>query len=321
MGILNYCSWGADALDYAVPGTIQTSASYVGADGFALIQGPARIPTNSLSTDIWACSKTYFSAVGFRSEQPLRFFAQDGTTTIAYLASSTAETFTLWVNIGGTLTNVGTSAVQALGTNSRIDAHLVIGVSGSVEVFANGTSILSWSGDNSNGGAYTSCESVEFDGYASNAAGNPLWCLIADEDTRVFDCQQIIPTGAGAHTDFGAYTSVDDFAADPYTDFASSTTVGDKLSAACTDPLARFSTGYDVVGVAVTARARAGNGSPRLKPLIRHGGVDATGDAALLNGTDSATKHLFTVNPSTGLPWTYAELASMEIGCEVAAPA
>lgn len=331
MAVLGASSWAAGTLAEGVSAPLFNTDtwSYEEANSvFEIIKGSEVTIVNfSAQSNFWAATSLYmeFSTTNSFDAQTLFAFKNAAGVSVVEIRTTSSETYQIWTRSGGTLTLRATSAVQGAiaAPEHRYDAHVDIGASGSVTLYLNGTSVVTWSGDTSDGGAYTSCVKVEAKAeMAFSAILGVIWCLVTDDDSRSYRCHQVIPTGAGSNNDFtGTYAEVDDVRTTaPYTDVASGDTVGQKFSVAATDPLSAYSSGYDVVGVLVVNRARAGSGNPRIKPLIRHGGVEASGDTAALNPTDSAAKHLFTVNPSTGVAFTYSELADIEIGCEVVAP-
>ncbi|MCG6560469.1 hypothetical protein MB818_19855 [Ruegeria sp. 1NDH52C] len=137
--------------------------------------------------------------------------------------------------------------------------------------------------------------------------------LVSDQDTRGRRFRILRPTGPGAlATAVGGHAELGD--GDPAT-FAYARTVGD----AVTSTLTPGATPPGTIGrVILASHARNASANPNPGQVInrlRIAGTnhDAAGQAPTGASLEALTSE-WAVNPDTGLPWTWADLAGLEIG-------
>ena len=212
-----------------------------------------------------------------------------------------------------------TSATGQGATDTRFDVHVVIGVSGSVTVYANGSSIVTWSGDTTDGGSYGNITSVVFRRHnLSFPFGN---LLATDDDSRDYEVIQLTTQANGGLTDFtGSESDIDD-TTPSFADSITSTTAGDQSTFTLEDIPAGFSSGYTVEGVHVSAMTRNATGDARARAIVRSSGVVGQGDIKSLQPVVATVNHFFTTDPNTSTAWTVSGVNAMEAGVESVAPA
>lgn len=271
------------------------------------------------SSEIWVSFYTYEFTSGtnfplldvLSAGVPLFQLDRDSTTTIAmeYWNGSA------WVEIAADSSFV--SAVRY-----RIDVHIKIdNTVGIIDWYVDGILRDSFSGDT----LYTAATTVDkvvlrATTTAGLPSGNFSAIIIADEDTRDMIYSQTPVDGAGAETDWsGAYTAIDETGVND-ADFIQSTTAGQRATFSFGNLHADFATGYDVVGVGVSARgSRGASGPANLKPLVRSGTTNGEGDPTAMDLTWKPARHFFALNPATTAAFTVSEVDSAQIGVRSAA--
>lgn len=204
--------------------------------------------------------------------------------------------------------------------------------SGSCKVRIDGVEIINDTGD-LRASSYTSgVSSVEFTGKDEPSNTGIYWddIVIYDNTGSSFNSfigptriATVKPNAVGDDSDGtptagNNYENVDE--ADTHdgdTTTVSFATAGDKDLYQCESlPV----TPIDIKGVVVSAYSRAGGTTPREAKLkIKHGGTEADGDDFQVPHSVGykVRQDGFSVNPSTGLAWTEAEINAMQIGIEV----
>lgn len=194
---------------------------------------------------------------------------------------------------------------------------------GSVEVRQYNLPLLSWNGDTQNGGTGI-INRVQIGGYQQtsfNADDLRIW---DDQGTTcndwVGDCRvrNILPAADGFYVGFDPSTGVDRFACvdegvlNGDTDYITGADPGNKVSFS---PTQITYTG-NIVSVTPKAWVRKTDaGNAELKSLLRIGGVDYEGNACGVGDTyQPVYNKTWELNPATGLPWTPAEINTLEFG-------
>jgi len=200
----------------------------------------------------------------------------------------------------------------------RYDIKIVVADSGGeVEIFRDGVSQGSYSGDTKRRTG-TQVASLRLDGteYFDNV---PYFSavFVCDEDTRSMEYIQTKPSSAGNYTTWdGAYTDIDEIGINDGDDI-STQDAGDQSTFGQGTITTDFDSGYDVIGVAVMARARkATDTSQSIKMMVRSGTTDGVGGASALSLTFLPHFDVFDNDPATGSAWTISAAKSAEIGVE-----
>lgn len=199
---------------------------------------------------------------------------------------------------------------------------------GVFKCYRNGTLIFNYSGDTIGVPGSPTIDGVRLG--AQNTNGGPLGtrafnCFLADEDTRDIYCQSMnITSVAGDLNAFsGSYLDINEVAQSTnpaYDTTARGSGVDDaEFSQNFSDPTAPFDVGYSVIGVGVHMRAHYVTNAKDVRPLVRRGGVTAYGTQVVLTPGVQRDFQMFTLDPATGLAWTYANLAAAQIGAQAKA--
>lgn len=215
---------------------------------------------------------------------------------------------TAWVTTAATI-NIGTG-------RTVIDVHLVCGVSGSINVYANNTLVSTITGLNA---AVDNAAFIQL----SNAPTTAGWSQILVCDSNTIGCHvaSVTPTANGANTawvaDFNAIVKLG------FNDntMISSATLGDKESYVASD--ITVNPGFTVNSVWFAVRARLNSVSPaNILPLLRIGGVDYSGAyhfAGLNTTTFGPSIAAFATDPSGGAWNGSTNINAAEVGFQTAA--
>lgn len=137
--------------------------------------------------------------------------------------------------------------------------------------------------------------------------------LVSDQDTRGRRFRILRPTGAGAlATAEGGYGELGD--GDPAT-FAYARAAGDAVTSTLTPGAAPPGTIGKIILASYARNAVETPNPATVVNRLRIGGTDydATGQSPA-SGSIEALGSEWALNPATGVPWTWADLASLEIG-------
>ena len=204
----------------------------------------------------------------------------------------------------------------------RFDIRLKIdSTAGAFEIYRSGAAVGSTVSGNTAFRTDDYAEHIVFRS-SDNSTGNSnasvySACFTADEDTRDIDYIQLQPNGAGTNSDWtGAYTDVDETGADD-SDTLTSNTAADVSTFAMENLASPYTSGYDVVALGVSSRAKKGASGPGNLKLVCYEGTTkgATANQSLDIGRKPYTG-LFHTNPDTSAEWTVSEIDAAEIGVE-----
>jgi hypothetical protein len=191
----------------------------------------------------------------------------------------------------------------------KLDVNVTYGTSGSVNVYLDGTLVISYSGD------VTTDSATTLSGFVlgvHTAVSACYWSEIiaASEDTRALNLVTLAPTANGnTYTfDTGNYANVNETVTDD-TGLITSGTAGE---------LAQFTvnasgiTGTPAIrALCVSARAQKGGSGPQnAKMSVRSGGIDQLGSAVPLPAAMNRAAYIFPTNPGTGGSWAYSDLTA-----------
>jgi hypothetical protein len=205
----------------------------------------------------------------------------------------------------------GTS--YASSTFVKFDLQLInYGASGTINVYASGALVCTYSGNLSLAGV------DGFDCFVNTNIATQVYMnelIIADQDTRLFSVVTHYPNGAGDTNDWtgAGYTAIDEYNADDG-DVVYSDVPGQNFQAA----LSNLPAGNFVVkAVKVEARmSRSPTGVANARLGVKtNSAVDVGGDIPL----DTAWTHkerLMVLNPVTGTTWTQAEIDALQLNVQ-----
>lgn len=131
----------------------------------------------------------------------------------------------------------------------------------------------------------------------------------------------LLPDGVGNYsnmTPYGGptnYELVDENPPNDDTDYVYSETEGDKDTYAMNDTTDSSEAIAGVVASIVSRKTDAG--AKFLRPVVRIGGVDYTGDSGALAETYGLVSHVWDESPATATTWASTEIDGMEVGQEV----
>lgn len=215
------------------------------------------------------------------------------------------------VSAAGSVTSLATTAVTpAAATLIKVDMYVNYGASGTVQLYLDGTLVLSYSGNTVTDSA-TAIASVVLGGINTNVPHYWSEVICADVDTRSMSLVTLAPTANGNtfNWDAGSYANINETTLDD-TGVISSGTVGQ---------VAQFTVGSSgitgnsaIKAVCVTARASAGTTGPQhVKASVRTGGADyASATIALQSGSLARIQGVFLTNPATGNAWVNSDVTA-----------
>lgn len=250
-------------------------------------------------------------------------------TPIAIIKGGGVELFRIFQKSGGLIieyhngsswTESGTLFTWTAAALSRFDFHVVIHDStGTLTIYKGGTEQTSTTfsaGDTLLRGE-SNMDQIVFDHNQLFAGTLVLSAAFASTtDSRNIDMSQRAIDGAGGLTDWaGDNTDVDETGVDT-ADKVTSDTTTEKESftfAALHGDLS----GDTVIGVGLTAWAKKGSSGPaNLQLGTRHNSVNGFGSNIALGVTYAPHQELFTDNPDTTNPWTFAEADGAEVALQ-----
>lgn len=278
-------------------------------------------PLKTPSATIWHAFTVYLDNWDMHSVRTVEWFddtdtalfrlnkpQDDSTTTVEYWDGAAWQAF------------ANTFEFTGSGAKDRWDIKIVLSDTvGEIEIFKNAVSVWSFSGDNLlNGSGGTQVKSFRLGGRRFfNKQTTFSAVFVCDEDTRSMTYVQTTPSSAGNYTDWtGAYTDIDG-AGFTDGDDISTQNAGDKATFGQGTLTTDFDTGYDVVGIAVNARANKAGGLPLgIKLMVRSGTTDGVGTEQSLALAKQPFYEIFNTDPATGSQWTISAVKAAEIGIE-----
>lgn len=257
--------------------------------------------------------------------------------SIFYLNSGTNSQILLKVNsigrlelyVGGVLKSTSNAALNT-STWYSLQLHATIAAAGRVIVARDASSvtgppILDWSGDTR---GYPTIPTVDSVGFP--ASGNNIWVddvvlstftdIVNDFTPGDYRLKTLFPSGGGDTTTLAVTGAASNYLAeqtnDGDTSYVSSINPGD--TDLYTYP-ASMLTGniYAVIHGQVSRKSDTGSRSA-VSAIKTHGTVYAN-NAGACQTTYAVQEFMRTVNPSTGLPWTVAEVDALQAGPQVGA--
>lgn len=322
-------AWGTSTTEVvtstSLPAGISTvtNAALIGAyvsEGFSVDSDAAGVlPKLTLSTpdsEIWFGTNFYEETSYSSSNVPLVFYG--GTTALFRLYTSTSTTWRMEYWNGSAWTAAFTAVTCPVASSiHRLDIRLKMdNAVGAIELYVGGVLQASYAGDTIYTAETTISSVVVGYAHATNSI-QTTWsaCFVSDEDSRQILYTQRAVNGAGAATDWtGAFTTIDETGFDD-TDLLQSSTNGHVSTFAKAALPTALNTGYDVIGVGVTARARKGASGPaNLQLVSRSGAVNGVSASKALGVTFTPYQEMFPLDPNTAAVWTYANADSSQLG-------
>ena len=310
--------------------TVSTAAiaPYVVEGIFIKLRGPETSSTDSMgftlstpSSDFWVSFHTYgIISTSGNDRPPMEVF---GNGKGLFRLMPTNGLFVIQYHNDTSYQTSGTSFGPLLdNTIIRWDFHVVIhDTTGTLTVYINGneqTSTTFSAGDTLLRGESVADE-VRFAAPENINVGSYLSaCFVSDTDSRIIHYVQRVLDGAGTETDWvGAYTDIDEVGIDP-DDFIQSGTTTEKATYTFAALPAALNTGFDVVGVGVSARAAKGSasGPSNLQLAVRENVTNGFSSSKALSDFWAPYQHMFPLNPDTTSAWTFAEADAAEVGVQ-----
>jgi len=174
--------------------------------------------------------------------------------------------------------------------------------------------------DTTNSAARSFCKKIEIGGNQNSGYVYYSGLVAANENTLNFFYVQTKPAADGNYTDWnGDYTDIDEVGMDDtdvlyaQTNGAQSTFTQTSLDPSFTD------TAWDIKALGTSAQVFNGSvrALPNIQMLTRSGTTDATGDLESITVAKKGVKHLFDVDPATGVEWTVTDVAAAETGVKL----
>lgn len=216
---------------------------------------------------------------------------------------------------GSSFTNISTENLDIVfnePSRKKMEFHIVVGASGSIDTFIDGTFYAqhSFSGDTT--------DLVDLESFRCYSDFNTAYSevIVADESTLDMRVQSLTPTGNGFHTDWtGDFNDVDSF--DDGTSIKTATT--EKESFTFSDITASVG-GRAIKGLFFGVRANHINAvSPdQVNQFVRISSTDFSVTGPTLGPSSGflPQQALFAVNPDTLTSWTESEINALEAGVE-----
>ena len=244
------------------------------------------------------------------------------TVLFQWGGSSINNKYNFWqYNNGAGFTTIGSgsssSAYLVRDSLHRIDVHIKMDdTTGVIEYYVDEILVSSFSGDTIRTAALT-MDGVLIRSIDASNGGNVCTysaIIVADEDTRDLMYLQGAVNGDGAETAWtGDYTAVDETGVNTV-DGISSANNGDVETFSKVALLASLSD-YEVYGVGLNAVAKRGATGPQnLQLAVRSGSTNVFSASKALDLEYTAYPEVFTVNPATAAPWTFAEADAAQVG-------
>ena len=243
------------------------------------------------------------------------FSVLDGTTRrlVLKMSASNGKYQLIKRTAAGTNTTLATAAPNIPpNVLYKLDLFVDYGAGGRVQLYADGTLLIDYSGDVTTDGA-TALSGFVLGSVAGSGATTyaSLWSEIiaATQDTRALSLVTLPPSGAGATWAWtGAYTDLNEVTTNDATLCTSANPDETALVAVNT---AGITGNPAVLAVCVSARAQKGGTGPQNGQLVvRTGGNDYPGGAQPLPAALARIANVWESNPATAGPWAPGDLTA-----------
>jgi hypothetical protein len=294
--------------------TATTAARRTGNARCSLKVGPSAATTDgwqgalsSAQSAFWLTARYYIAATPTTTNAEVCSLL-DGSVRRLTLRISSGVYQLVKRNSVGTVTTLVTSsvAISAL-TVQKLDIQVNYAVSGTVNIYLDGSLIISYSGDVTTDSATTLSSFV-----LGNTGSAVHWSegICTDGDTRALNLVTMAPNANGNTFSFdtGSYANINE------------TTIDDTglITSATAGQLAQFTVGSSGItgtpairALCISARAQKGGTGPQnCKMSVRTGGVDQLSSLLSLPAAMNRTAYVFETNPGTSGPWAYNDLTA-----------
>jgi hypothetical protein len=261
-------------------------------------------------SSFWLTARAYFNLVSRNFAEVVSLLDSGGNRRVVLKLDSASNNKWQLIkrNAAQTTTVLLTSSASVpSGVLSKIDVFVNFAAAGSLQLYVDGTLVLSYSGD------LTTDSVTSLAGFALGHTDNTSYwseVICADTDTRGLSLATLAPSANGNSFTFdsGSVSSINETTLDDAT-LISSGTAGQ---------LAQFTVGSSgitgnpaVKAVCVTARAaKGGSGPQNAKMSVRTGGADYLSGSLALPASLGRIQGVFTTNPGTSAPWAPTELTA-----------
>lgn len=319
MSILAFATSTAECVDGDLPAgvSVVTTATNIAPycdEGVSVGVGPLLL-NFAAASEVWI---DFYIYVSVGTTRPIAYL-RSGSTNLFRITCPTSSTIRLDYWDGAAWVS-GTASGGTLSSSNRyrISARVKMAdANGALELYLDGALIGSFAGDT----LQTVATTVDNLHLQAPGASNSVFSavMVADEDTRAITYIARRPNGAGAAAEWtGAYTAIDETGFSD-SDVVQSGTAGQVSTFGKAALPAEFSTGYSVMGIGVSARARRGVGLSNIQLAARSGSTNGFSSDKALGVAFAPDQHVFAQNPATSAAWTYAEADSAQIGVKSAA--
>lgn len=275
-----------------------------------LLQPAWRIPSSySLSSsNFWFSGRLFGFGVSGKANYVLRFLSAGDVPRFAIGGGGGLTGVTLTNFTGaGTPTLLATGSPLAVGSLQKIDVNVSYGATGTVNVYADGTLILSYTGSLATDGT-TAITGIDL---GSGSWSEIIWDT---SDTRSMSLVTLAPNGAGVSQQWtGTFSDVNAIV-------NADNTFNYTLSANQTQlyPQNGMPTGsFTVFDFTLSVRAASQAGSPQhLLPAVFTGGGQHNNSAWSLGVSLAPYFSIWTANPATSAAWTVSDINGLQEGFE-----
>ena len=313
-------SWSIDTTAGRRNATYVRNAFRTTGGGSTTIPNPTRIDLASFTgqTDLWASAYYYFDTnlpVAPAGAAMVEFY--DGATErLSVRSAGTAQSLKAAKrNAAGTSTDLATATGSLCGANTlcRIDVHVTYGTSGSIEVFNNGSSILTYSGDVTTDSA-TTLSKVSFSAHSGTSGGsgfNISEMIVSTTDSRSMHVYACAPAATGATQSWtGVVGNVNPVTINDATfNYTGSSAQLSQWTTGCTT----IPSTVAIVDVQQAARVSRGTTGPQTYRWSLHIGASDYDNGANLSLTNSFANYTYdwgALSPATSAPWAASEINS-----------
>ena len=233
---------------------------------------------------------------GTGNASEFRVFKRDTTPTKTTLATST-------------------SALCGANTLCKLDCHIVYAVSGSVNCYNNGTSVLTYSGDTTTNSA-TTLNKMYFANLVSASTSRYSEVIVSDSDTRSMRMYTCAPNAAGATQNWtGSASNVNPTSANDanfnYTGTSNDLSQWTPQSASCTISSSGTTSVLDVRSTVRLAKGTSGPSSARHSLHSNSADSDSGSDLTLATSFGNFTYDWGGTNPNnSSAPWSPSDINS-----------
>lgn len=282
-------------------------------------------PTFANQTTIWLHYQGYINTVATQNNaQAFCIFASDGNPAVCLRGTGTnGQTRIDTRNTSGTFATLVTCTAGTFpaATLQQIDFKLTYAAAGAAELFVNGSSVCSFSGDTTTN-SRTAVNQVRISGMPGTASGNNVGIseiIVGTTDTTGLNVLDMYTTNDGNSVAWGGSSvCASIWNAGVFSDGSFASTPTNNLIHQCTVNSTQPSGTYNVIGTVQSARVLVGATGPQhFQFNTRTGGSDFnSADKSPTGAFSNFPNYIQTTNPNTTNPWAISDLtdANYNIG-------